>query len=520
MPHRPTPKPPSPSPSPSRPQESQTEVLYNTAVQSFVRRDHVKTQATLARLLESLKKKRTGPCRIWYELDGARSGDDNSEAAANDDWMVKTLKLLISSTASLYTDPPNSTQALPELLVSMLPPKPPKEILSYLQHRCGRAYYSKGATAHLLPPQLVSTLILASLKLSPQKPTLDFAHSMTESWIASLPDSLILSISPSSSYRPKDPIARKQVESAREGYLKVVELFVGEILSREEEWGMARGFLEGEVVMSSKKKEALYKHLRTLESKNYLPSPAPSPSSSLILPASSDSMSTEERGGRRRHSRSSRSPSTSSSSSSSSEATARPGTAQQGSLLGTGHALGQRMEQLRQIRKSGTDTGEESPHASPAASQISGSGISESTYRLVRSNPRGSSSSRRGNNSSISRSNNMHPILQSLLDRLPNSISATLQSFSPLTLTAITLPLPLLIIFTVIRLRRSRRARQQTTIVGDARRGSGNTLSQVQHRLQRVRAQEGWWDWVLWYLKWWLARFAGVWKLGTTITYV
>lgn len=37
--------------------------------------------------------------------------------------------------------------------------------------------------------------------------------------------------------------------------MKVVELFVGEILSREEEWEMARGFLEGEVVMSSKKKE-------------------------------------------------------------------------------------------------------------------------------------------------------------------------------------------------------------------------------------------------------------------------
>lgn len=255
MPHRPSPKPPSSLPSPSRPQESQIEVLYNTAVQSFVRRDHVKTQATLARLLESLKKKRIGPYRTWYKLDGAKPDNENSEAAANDDWMVKTLKLLISSTASLYADPPNNTTALPEILVSMLPPKSPKEILSYLQHRCMSAYYSKGATAHLLPPQLVSTLILASLKLSPQRSALDFAHSMTESWIASLPDSLILSISPTSSYRPKDPIERKRVESAREGYLKVVEFFIGEVLSREEEWEMARGFLEGEVVMSSKKKE-------------------------------------------------------------------------------------------------------------------------------------------------------------------------------------------------------------------------------------------------------------------------
>ncbi|OXG40378.1 hypothetical protein J010_00074 [Cryptococcus neoformans] len=521
MPHRPSPKPPSSSPSPSRPQESQIEVLYNTAVQSFVRRDHVKTQATLARLLESLKKKRIGPCRIWYELDGVQSGDENSEAIANDDWIVKTLKLLISSTASLYTDPPNNTQALPELLVCMLPPKPPKEILSYLHHRCVSAYYSKGATAHLLPPQLVSTLILASLKLSPQRPALDFAHSMTESWIASLPDSLILSISPTSSYRPKDPIERKRVESAREGYLKVVELFIGEVLSHEEEWEMARGFLEGEVVMSSKKKETLYKHLRTLESKAHLPSPAPSPSSSLILPSSSDSLSIEGEGGKRMRSRSSRSSSTSSSSSSSSEATARPGTSQRGGLLGTGLALGQRMEQLRQIRKTGTDTGEESQRPGSIASQTSGSGISESTYRLGHSNLTSNPSSRRRNDVPASRLDNLHPVLQSLLGRLPTSLSTTLQSLSPITLTVITIPFPLLIIFTIIRLRRSKPARQQTTIVEGMRGGSGNTLSQVQHRLQRVRAQQrGWWDWVLWYLRWWLTKFAGVWKLGTTITYV
>ncbi|UOH79093.1 hypothetical protein LQV05_000083 [Cryptococcus neoformans] len=504
MPHRPSPKPPSSSPSPSRPQESQIEVLYNTAVQSFVRRDHVKTQATLARLLESLKNKRIGPSRIWYELGGVQSGDENSEAIANDDWIVKTLKLLISSTASLYTDPPNNTQALPELLVCMLPPKSPKEILSYLQHRC-----------------VISTLILASLKLSPQRPALDFAHSMTESWIASLPDSLILSISPTSSYRPKDPIERKRVESAREGYLKVVELFIGEVLSREEEWEMARGFLEGEVVMSSKKKEILYKHLRTLESKAHLPSPAPSPSSSLILPSSSDFLSIEGEGGKRMRSRSSRSSSTSSSSSSSSEATARPGTSQRGGLLGTGLALGQRMEQLRQLRKTGTYTGEESQRPGSIASQTSGSGISESTYRLGHSNLTGNPSSRRRNDVPASRLDNLHPVLQSLLGRLPTSLSTTLQSLSPITLTVITIPLPLLIIFTIIRLRRSRPARQQTTIVEGMRGGSGNTLSQVQHRLQRVRAQQrGWWDWVLWYLRWWLTKFAGVWKLGTTITYV
>lgn len=179
------------------------------------------------------------------------------------------------------------------------------------------------------------------------------------------------------------------------------------------------------------------------------------------------------------------------------------------------------MEQLRQIRKAGKDRGEESPRPGSIASQASGSGISESTYRLVHSNFRRNSSSRRGNDVPTSRSDNLHPILQSLLGRLPTSLSTTLQSLSPVVLTVITIPLPLLIIFTIIRLRRSRFARQQTTVVGGARGSSGNTVLQVQHRLQRVRTQQrGWWDWVLWYLRWWLAKFAGVWKLGTTITYV
>lgn len=179
------------------------------------------------------------------------------------------------------------------------------------------------------------------------------------------------------------------------------------------------------------------------------------------------------------------------------------------------------MEQLRQIRKAGKDRGEESPRPGSIASQASGSGISESTYRLVHSNFRRNSSSRRGNDVPTSRSDNLHHILQSLLGRLPTSLSTTLQSLSPVVLTVITIPLPLLIIFTIIRLRRSRFARQQTTVVGGARGGSRNTVLQVQHRLQRVRTQQrGWWDWVLWYLRWWLAKFAGVWKLGTTITYV
>jgi hypothetical protein len=52
-----------------------------------------------------------------------------------------------------------------------------------------------------------------------------------------------------------DQVELQKLEAAREGYIKVVELFVGEILVREGEWEMARAFLEGESVIGSKRKE-------------------------------------------------------------------------------------------------------------------------------------------------------------------------------------------------------------------------------------------------------------------------
>jgi hypothetical protein len=55
-----------------------------------------------------------------------------------------------------------------------------------------------------------------------------------------------------------DQVGLQRLEAAREGYIKVVELFVGEILVREGEWEMARAFLEGESVSGSKRKEVCH----------------------------------------------------------------------------------------------------------------------------------------------------------------------------------------------------------------------------------------------------------------------
>ncbi len=219
------------------------EVLYNTAVQAFVRRDHAKTQASLEKLLALTRKLPRDP-EPWYDL----TSSPNGETAAAEEWVTKTLKLAISANASLYSDPPKAFQAMPHLL----PPAPPTMMLEYIRDLCAKTYGQA-----LLPPQLVSTFLLAALKLRPADAALGFAHQLAEDWLTALPDKFVLAIAqpPPGGNSAAASAARKRTDAAREGYLKVVELFVGEVLGREGEWEMARGLLEGEMVMGSKKKE-------------------------------------------------------------------------------------------------------------------------------------------------------------------------------------------------------------------------------------------------------------------------
>jgi hypothetical protein len=66
----------------------------------------------------------------------------------------------------------------------------------------------------------------------------------------------------------------------------------------------------------------------------------------------------------------------------------------------------------------------------------------------------------------------------------------------------ILLPMPLLL---VLARRRQRLNRTETVT--------------VRERLRRARVQ-GLWPWIQWWLQWWADKVAGVWKLGTTITYM
>jgi hypothetical protein len=232
-------------------------VLYNTAVQSFVRRDHLKTHASLARLLSALRVDlRKSPRKRWHDLSPgpiASEGSSRSVGETAEEWLIKTFKLSISAHASLYTDPPGSPTLnsrsnprnanLPADLAALVPPSPPSRLLQHVHDKCLEAYPDG-----ILPPPILSTLILASLKLQPAHDALAYIHRVTEDWLGALPDGFMEAIARRGAHG-------KRVEAGREGYLKVLELFTGEVLAKEGEWEMARGILDGDTLLGAKRKE-------------------------------------------------------------------------------------------------------------------------------------------------------------------------------------------------------------------------------------------------------------------------
>jgi hypothetical protein len=472
---------------PTRPPESDIEILYNTAVQSFVRRDHGKTQAALARLLKHVEGLESSN-RAWYDLEK----DCSKEEEEGNEWRIKILKLVISANASLYSDPPSNVGTIPSDLAALLPPSSPDLMLGHIQSICTDTL----SDTDLPPPAIISTLLLASLKLKPSPRALDFAHNLAESWIAGLPDALIHSIS-TNKVLAQSPQAKKRIEGCREGYLKVIELFVGEVLAREGDFEMARALLDGEEVMSSKRKEDLYRHLRSTETRlanSSSPSnsgilPPQSPSSSLLLPSATPNGS----------SRSSRSRS-STTSSSSSERTARP------NANGINKPVGKNTH--LDVPKS---KGKEKQKESEAASVDS-----NSTFHFpdkIYINPSNSKSPTPPSRRPLAQ---VQQNFASLLALIPPSLRKRLSY----PILGIILPVPIITIFLLVLYIR-RRTRQLRSVVGTASQVAVavSTAGSVQERLQRARVL-GMRAWTRHWLYWWWKKILGVWEMGTTITYV
>ncbi|CAK9786130.1 hypothetical protein CC85DRAFT_326667 [Cutaneotrichosporon oleaginosum] len=441
------------------------EVLYNTAVQAFVRRDHAKTQASLEKLL-ALTRKLPRDSAAWHDLAAAAP---NGETAAAEEWVTKTLKLAISANASLYSDPPKAFQAMPHLL----PPAPPTMMLEYIRDLCTKTYGQA-----LLPPQLVSTVLLAALKLRPAEPALAFAHQLAEDWLTALPDKFVLAIAQphQGGNSAAASAARKRTDAAREGYLKVVELFVGEVLGREGEWEMARGLLEGEMVMGSKKKEVLYRHLRQLEQQRSVP---PSPSSSGFLPSPASDTTTGD--GKRR------SRALSAASTSSSEATARPA----GGVAGPSTRQVKGKERAHAHESEGGDSTILPPKSEATA-------VPTKVY--VHHPPRAPTPTPPTDERAL--------WLRTTMRLLPPTLALRLEALAASGwLVPALLPIPAAIVIALFAIQRRRR------------RATGHEVMGVRERLRQVR-MHGLRPWLAYWFRWWVEKLKGVWNLGTTITYM
>lgn len=472
---------------PTRPPESDIEILYNTAVQSFVRRDHGKTQAALARLLKHVEGLEVNQ-RAWYDVEVECSKEEEEGT----EWRIKILKLVISANASLYSDPPSNVGTIPSDLAALLPPSSPDLMLGHIQSICTDTL----SDTDLLPPAIISTLLLASLKLKPSPRALDFAHNLAESWIAGLPDALIHSIS-TNKVSAQSPQAKKRIEGCREGYLKVIELFVGEVLAREGDFEMARALLDGEEVMSSKRKEDLYRHLRSTETRlanSSSPSnsgilPPQSPSSSLLLPSATPTGSGQSSRSRSR---------SSTTSSSSSERTARP------NANGINKSVGKNTH--LDIPK---NKGKEKESETVSVDSNSTFHFPDKIY-INPSNPKSPTPPARRPLAQVQYN------LASLLALIPTSIRKRLSY----PILSVILPVPIITIFLLVWYIR-RRTRQLRSVVGTASQVAVavSTAGSVQERLQRARVL-GMRAWTKHWLYWWWKKILGVWEMGTTITYV
>lgn len=111
--------------------------------------------------------------------------------------------------------------------------------------------------------------------------------------------------------------------------------------------------------------------------------------------------------------------------------------------------------------------------------------------------------------------------VQAIFGLLPPTIQQRLLALTQSPWMSLALPLPLIAIVVAIITIRRRLTRRATTVVKStvAAAGSGPALEAVRERMDALRAR-GFAQWIWWYLRWWLRKFAGVWKLGTTVTYM
>jgi uncharacterized membrane protein len=115
----------------------------------------------------------------------------------------------------------------------------------------------------------------------------------------------------------------------------------------------------------------------------------------------------------------------------------------------------------------------------------------------------------------------MSGLFDFVLALLPQNMQNQLAAMSKSEWLASTLAIPIPIIIMVVTFLSIRRrlARRRETVVAGTATLAAHAIDDVRARLMRARGQ-GVLQWVGWWLRWWAGRFAGIWKMGTTITMV
>jgi len=204
----------SPPPDSSPPQTSTSATLrslYPRAARAFVLRDIETTHYLLQSAFSILKP----PSSTTDSLS-----DDRKK------WDI----LRITFESTVYSSPPDSTASWPESLRSILT-EAPQALVTAIYSRSLSLFTpsgTKGKTAlnaACLPPQVLTTLVYSSLKLGVP----DVGRMIIEDWLSR-----------------REPLDVFGGVRNRDGYDKVLELYILHILPKIGQWDYAKEFLEYE----------------------------------------------------------------------------------------------------------------------------------------------------------------------------------------------------------------------------------------------------------------------------------
>lgn len=150
------------------------------------------------------------------------------------------------------------------------------------------------------------------------------------------------------------------------------------------------------------------------------------------------------------------------------------------------------------------------------------------------SSTRGPLRPRASSESGTTRSTSARTSWESLLVLLPKSVQVRVRPIvsNPWLLAAVSIPIPLIVLMTVILAIRRKIVRKRNELAGRAvgklaeaavsvgqSTTAVNAMADVRARLKGTRAK-GMVEWMKAWLGWWIRKFGGVWKMATTITYL